>query len=321
MIKNFSLLKKEQLGDRQKITLFGFIKINYRIKRPNLKKICISGNCVTGPLYDILLYHTTIGQKYEIKFLRYVFKVEPENVESIKQDIASCDIFITQPIRGEKYKQLGIDTDNLKSIMKKDSILIKIPIPYFIGYFPEQFYLHDEKSTIVGECEGLPHPYHNRIIFYGYLNNLDAQEVLDILNNETNIKNITKIAEESLEELKTRDLDLDFGLYEFVKENYKNKRLFWTINHPTNCIIEYMCNEILKKLGLDEKIDISNFEEFLAKDYKTPIMKSVATELQLSNIENDEKYTLDIINAYYQYYKKHPELVELNKQEVENLLY
>ncbi len=320
MIKNFSLLKKEQIGNRQRITLFGFIKINYRKKRPNLKKICISGNCVSGPLYDMLLNHTTLGQKYEIKLLKPVFMVEQQDVESIKRDVASCDIFITQPIKGENYKQLGIDTETLKSLMKKDSKLLKIPVPYFIGYFPEQFYLHDEKSTLIGECEGLAHPYHNRIIFYGYLKHLNAQEVLDILNSETNIKNITKIAEKSLEELKIRDENLDFGLYEFVKENYKNKRLFWTINHPTNCILEYMCNEILKKLSLDENFDINNLEEFLDKAYRTPIMKSVAAELQLSNIKDDEKYSVDIINAYYKYYEKHSELVEINKKEVENLL-
>lgn len=320
MIKNFSLFKKEQIGNRQKITLFGFIKITCRKKLSNLKKICISGNCVSRPLYEILLYHTSLREKYEIKLLKPIFMVEPCDIESIKKEVESCDIFITQPIKGEKYKQLGIDTETLKSLMKKDSKLLKIPVPYFIGYFPEQFYLHDEKSSLIGECEGLAHPYHNRIIFYGYLNHLKAQEVLDILNNETNIKNITKVAEKSLEELKNRDEDLDFGLYGFVKENYKNKRLFWTINHPANCIIEYMCNEILKNLGLDEKIDIDNLEEFLDKAYRTPIMKSVAAELNLSNIKDGEKYTIDIINTYYQYYEKHPELVELNKQEAKNLL-
>ncbi len=287
------------------------------------KTIYISGNCITEAIPIILKTNNEFNKLFEIKTLKPVFMVEHKDVPTFHEEISKCDIFITQPIGGEKYKQLGIDTETMKDLMKEGSKLISIPVPYFVGYFPEQFYLHDANKNVIGLCEGLPSPYHNKIILYSYLNNLTPQECLDLLNQDNCLKNIANYSNEGIDELKRREECLDFGIADFIKKNYKKKRLFWSLNHPTNELLYYMCEEILKLLGIKKKwwqltSQIKPFRKEFLDGFITPILPSTKKELALS-FSGKEAYTIEYINDTYIYYDNHKDLVELNKIFTEDL--
>lgn len=287
------------------------------------KTICISGNCVTEAIPIFLKTNKTFNKLYEIKILKPVFMVEQEDVPTFHEEISKCDIFITQPIGGEKYKQLGIDTETMKDLMKEGAKLISIPVPYFVGYFPEQFYLHDENSNLVPSCEGLPSPYHNKIILYSYVNNLTPQKCLDLLNQKVCMKDINKYSKDGIDELRKREQNLSFGIADFIENNYKKRRLFWTINHPTNELLYFMSKEILKILGINKKwyeikFPLKKQKQEILNNFITPILPSTKKEERLLfNIDNS--YTLDYINDTYIYYDNHKDLVELNKIFTEDL--
>lgn len=286
------------------------------------QKICISGNCVTEAIPHFLKTNEEFNFLYEIEILKPVFQLTKDDLDVVKKKIAECDIFLTQPICGQKYINMGIDTETIKKILKPEAKLILMPVPYFIGYFPEQFYLHDRTGALVGVCEGLPTPYHNKIIFAGYINCKSVKETLKLLYAPQTIKNICQHVADSLVELQHREENLSFGISDFVKKNYLQKRLFWTINHPTNTLIQYISSEILKVLKIQSNVtEIS--QEFLA-GYITPILPSVVKELnlQLESFSkfNEAVYTLDFVQKTYHYYDLHPELVDLNKNEVENFI-
>ena len=323
-IKN-SIDRKEKI-----ISIFG-IKIRVLRHKPfkrnkNKKYIVINGNCVMQFIAYFLKTNRDFRKQYDIELLKPVFLVEKEDVQELQTKVAECDIFITQPITGEKYKALGIDTETMQSLMKDSAKTIKIPVPYFTGYFPEQFYLHDKNGYVVSECEGLPSPYNNKIILYGFINNLKPNEVLKILNNENNMNNISQSAQDSIDELKKREKDLDFGISGFIEKNYKKHRLFWTINHPANYLIRYIADEILRILGIQKHwynfwgLTKKQKKEFLYKPFATPIIKSVYKELQLKKGMINAKYTLKFVSNSYNYYHNHSDLVEINKEYVENIL-
>lgn len=288
------------------------------------QRICISGNCVASAIARYLKKNKTFKKLYDIVLLKPIFMITPDDVPEYKKIISECDVFLTQNIVGQKYINMGIDTVSLSKSMKPDAKIIKFPVPYFRGYFPEQFYLHDSQQNMIGECEGLPSPYHNALILYGYINKLSNNQVLDIINKPMNLNNIKKTVIDSINELRQRERQLDFGISSFIEQNYQKHRLFWTVNHPTNFMLKYITTEILRLLGI--KRHWYNFV-FLKKPrreylgiYKTPIMQSVYQELDLSFYNKKIVYNRQFIDLVYKYYDKHKDLVDSNASVSKNIL-
>ena len=323
----FGLIKREKQNNKRKVTLFGLIKITYHKKLIKKKKICIIGNCVTAAIPQFLVLNKDFNKKYEILSSKPIFMVQPEDIDLLKQQVSECDIFITQPVGGEHYKNLGIDTESLKKVMKKDAKIIIMPVPYFTGYFPCQCYLHDSTGTLIGEFKEIPQhpsPYHNKIIFNGYLNNLSEKEILDKLYSDNALPAglPTNTVKSSIDELKRREAYTDFGIADFIEKNYKKHKLFYTLNHPTNYLLNYMCEIILKKLGIKKHL----FKKRMipALDHEpmdfiiTPILPCIEKELGLQKevMKNNLKYSPEYINACYKYYRENPDIVEINKEDV-----
>ena len=290
------------------------------------KKICISGNCVTEKIPLFLKTNHNFTTLYDMDILKPIHTVTKDDVDDFKKSVMTCDVFLTQPISGHKYIELGIDTESLKKIMKPTAKLFLMPVPYFKGYFPEQFYLHDNIGSLVGTHEGLPSPYHNKIIFWGYTMGKSVEEVYDFLYNNNNMKNIDKLVIESLSELSRREEYLAFRISDFILENYSDKRLFWTINHPSNIMIQYIASEILRILGIKKyfwqrRPTVKKIPEECLAEYVTPILPSITNQLKLKNMSTKENtYTKEYIQQYYNYYKQHKELVLLNKDAVEEFI-
>ena len=290
----------------------------------NKRVICISGNCVTGVMPDFLKTCQKFNDNYVINILQPVHLVQSEQqIEDFLKAIKNCDVFFTQPVGGEKYIKRGIDTASIKSILKPDTQIFTMPVPYFTGYFPEQFYLHDENGN-VGYCEGLPSPYHNKFILYGYVNKRSPQEILDLLYSENINQNVEQIAQQSINELQNREKELNFTISDFIAENYKKQRLFYTLNHPTKFLLFYMAKKIMSVLALYDncEYDIECVQKDFLNSYITPILPSVQKRLNLEITSewNNTKYTLDFIKITYDYYDRHPELVKFNESVIDGIL-
>lgn len=282
------------------------------------------GNCVTGAIPSFLATSSEFNEQYEIVSVKPVFMIKTaQDIEEFKNSVSQCDVLVTQPISGEKYKEMGIDTVGIKNILKPQARFFAVPTPYFIGYFPEQFYLHDANGNLVGECEGLPAPYHNKIILYGYINKMSSQETYDMLYRDKCYENPEKILKETIAELQNREKSTTFAISDFIIQNFRKQRLFWTINHPTNALIFYISEQIANVLSKDDnqKYIIKNIEKEFLNGWVTPILPSIEKNLQLeiTNSWDNRKYTIDFIKATYDYYDRHPELVSLNKRVVDNI--
>lgn len=282
------------------------------------------GNCVTGVIPSFLATSSEFTERYEIIPVKPVFVIKSsQDVEEFRDTVSQCDVLVTQPISGEKYKNMGIDTASIKNILKSNARFFAVPTPYFTGYFPEQFYLHDANGNLVGECEGLPAPYHNKVILYGYIHKMSAEQTYDMLYGEKSCENPEKILKDTITELQNREKSTSFPISDFIIQNFQKQRLFWTINHPTNALICYISEQIANVLSKDDnqKYIIKNIEKEFLNDWVTPILPSVEKKLKLEITDSwyNTKYTIDFIKATYAYYDKHPELVSLNKHIVDNI--
>jgi len=99
-------------------------------------------------------------------------------------------------------------------------------------------------------------------------NNVSQQNYIEEYVNNYNLKSneeLEIIANKSLSELSKRyemtKVKYHFNnvyiisIYDFVKLNYKEKLLFYSMNHPTKYVLQYICEEIIKYLNIQNTID------------------------------------------------------------------
>lgn len=301
---------------------------NFFVRKRAKKKVLLCGNCVTACIPQFFSLNDEFNKRYELIESKPIFMIQPQDVEIVKKQTKECDVFITQPIVGGKYADLGIDTASIKKILKPTAQLIVMPVPYFSGYFPEQFYLHDKSGALIGEFSEItksPAPYHNKIVFKGFINGLSEDNVLDSLYQDNCFPPdfLKKNLKDTLDELRVREQSTDFGISDFIEENYKDHRLFYTLNHPTNYLLNYLCERLLSLLDIAKNSYKGHLLPPLDHEpldfIVTPILPSVVKSLELSGevLLNNEKYHIEYIKQCFDFYRKNPELVTLNKNDVD----
>lgn len=120
-------------------------------------------------------------------------------------------------------------------------------------------------------------------------------------------------------------MSLDIKTESFIRRNFHEQRLFWTLNHPTNALLLHIADQIFSLLNV--KNDLQKKEHRKALDIPElftsvsfPILPGVAKSLGLLfadpfifRLGGQEIAPGDLINRYFQFYKKNPDLVLLNK--------
>lgn len=258
---------------------------------------CFIGTCQIKAISDILSENEQFCSKYNIKNVTEVHKSSINEIEKLfkRKDI---DLFICQPI-STNYRKGIISTERLLQNFKCE--IIMIPFIYFDGYFPGISYLYDENGNKVQKY-GLN--YYDKNILNHVLENINFNKVENYLienhNFEENLKRIEFLindtdyygkkecirkVEASLKKLEIRELfpydykkPVDVKISDFIRENYKNKRLFFTMNHPTDEVLYEITNRIMKKLNLNS---VKFKQKDFLKDTIFPIYPCVKEKLDL----------------------------------------
>lgn len=221
-----------------------------------MTNILFYGNCQTGSLISFIEYYL---QKYNfLSILCWNGLIEREYFLS---EILKADIIITQPISPNYRGVEHLSTEFILKNCKPDTKVIIFPSLHFDFYYVDltyQFY----NNEILRD----PSDYHYNQLVKCYKNNLEQQYFIDNYINNSNYKSpdeLNIIANTSLEELSKREIDIEkyndihpvviIKASKFIKNNYKKQLLFYSMNHPTKYLMQYICKKILKELGENDK--------------------------------------------------------------------
>ena len=245
------------------------------------KLIVLYGNCQIGALYRILKDHYNDNFSYKmITNFKLIW-----NKEKIPEDFRKADILIYQPLTNH-----GIyDTDDIiKNMLTADCKRISVSYLFFIGYYPDYFKnTYDNLKTVTNKLPYGLFPYGHK-----QLSNLKDLPINEIIEKSKTISFIDKefIIKQlniGLNKIVEKDTNLDIKLSDFIMKNYKQIKMFHTVDHPTNHLMEVFINNVLKILYLPE-ISLKNYDELLG-DISSPIYPCVYNELQLT-FENNYFY-------------------------------
>jgi len=228
--------------------------------------------------------------------------------------IINCDVIITQPINDNYNDVEYLSTNHIKKHKNPNCKLIIFDSCHFNFYYFDLTYKMFNNDVLHD-----PIDYHYNTMIECYNNNNSVHYYVDNFVNNLDLKSSEEleiIAEHNLKELHDRYTNNKvkyngkniyiISTYEYIKENYKDKLLFWSINHPTKFIIQFICKTIVDILQIENTInmDIDVFSNVKCILYKC-ISKNVKFDINnhtplLLNITDVVKIT----QLYYDTYEK-----------------
>ncbi|GGP85060.1 WcbI family polysaccharide biosynthesis putative acetyltransferase [Shewanella ulleungensis] len=275
----------------------------------NKKKVVVVGNCQARPIATLL---EAMSEEIEVTKVAIVHLLNSEQEAEYKPFFEEADYIIAQLV-SDNYPCEFVRSDKLSN--QYGNKVIKVINLFFNGYFPDWRYL---RIPTGGTLHGPMGDYHNSIIFHGWRNKKSIDSVIQKLKSQTYYSKIYMDADRaSLNELVRREKNSDVNIVSYIKRIYKEKKLFFTFNHPTLELLSEYTKNIIAKLGLPlTSIKVPNREEPLDSLiisviplYKDLIGENIYQGMgELSSIgpykyKGKKEYKIDfLVEEFYRFY-------------------
>lgn len=218
--------------------------------------ILFYGNCQLGALRRVLnLNPALFTTNYIACCSTNIDKADFTNL------IKTSDIIVTQHIR-PNYRNLDyLHTDFVINNAPNCKIII-FSVCYFDFYYPDLKYKTHQNTPF-----DQPVAYHYQYMIDNFKNKCSIDDyITNCVNNQNLISKeiLLERANKSLNELKQRDQSMKdqftqsnvhiISISDFIEQNYKDKLLFYSMNHPTKYVIQHMCEKFIAVLGIKNNI-------------------------------------------------------------------
>jgi len=256
-------------------------------------KVLYLGNCQVSIIKDFCNYYLNVKGDY-LNIIEDL-KFENKKASSISQHFYSGIFYYND--------------DKILELLPEKAKIVYVHVLYFDGYFidNEKKFKNLETPINATDLAILKTPYMFHLINEKFSN----EEILEKLDDKFSKKEIIGGAQLSLEKLYERENGLgnknsiDVKICDYIKENYKNIKLFHTLNHPSNLLLNYysvkICNYINNLINIDIKPYNKDFDKGHERLGSTtiPIYKKVVDILNLSfDTQIYHKYKKHSINTY-----------------------
>jgi|TARA_B100000902_G_scaffold400052_2_gene475247 hypothetical protein len=267
-------------------------------------KICIYSNCQRWGIVPNLKRNIKGVEISEIENYTLIRKKKPLPINVISE----CDVFIYQPIR----KEHGIystnsskDQENVVSYLKSDCLKISFPYIYNSGIW---CLVRGGIEKDDGSTQG------NRDVIKALSKDHTLSEIINLYRRNEIDYNYKNRFETSLDNLKRRERDCNIIVSELIESNIRKHKLFYTQNHPTPFVFDYVCKQILDLIRCKYPDYISkNYtyvtRNLLCKNKGHPVSRSDILYWNFEYIktedESADEYYIDLITQYYNNVRKH----------------
>jgi len=245
------------------------------------------------------------------------------NIECFRNDIdkefftniiCTYDIIITQPIN-DNYRNVDyLSTSYIIKHKKPECKLIIFDSCRFDFYYVDLSYKQFNNDLL-----SKPGHYHYNKMIECYNNNKSVEHYITHFVNNLDLKSCEELetnAQNSLNQLKIRYINNKekysgdhiyiIQTYEYIKNNYKDKLLFYSMNHPTKYVIQFICEEIIHILQIQNTI---NYDIDILSAPKCILYKCISKNVNF-DINNHNALLLGntdinkIVQLYYDTYKE-----------------
>jgi hypothetical protein len=212
------------------------------MKEMDKHKIVIVGNCQARPLKQII---DSISDEVDVIGTPIVHLLKDENESETKALLDQADTIITQVI-ADNYPCKYIQTSRLKADYPHK--VVTILNLFYSGYTPDWLYVRiPGKGTLKGPMGD----YHNLTIIEAWLAGKNIEQTTLLLFDEKfNQDKYQASVEASLAELSDRESQANVPIVDFIFDNLKKERLFFTFNHPSVFLLKEYARRILTTINI-----------------------------------------------------------------------
>jgi hypothetical protein len=265
--------------------------------------ILFFGNCQLFAIKQILNLETTYNQEDIECFSTNIDKFTFTTL------IRKSDIIITQPISDNYRNKDYLSTYYVLQHMREFCKVFIVDSCHFDYYYFDLTY-----KTANNTLLEYPSPYHYNGLIECYKANLSAEHFLiNYVNNESlkTPEQLDAIANNSLDELRRRNIEhknkythkniIFITTADFIQQHYKEKLLFYSMNHPTKYLFHFICEQLIHHLSCKNTMnyDIDPMDATRCILYKC-IQNNVHFDCNLLLPKlNDKNNINDIVLLYY----------------------
>ena len=281
----------------------------YKMAQNNNNNVLFYGNCQIDAIHKIL--NLPNNKNVFHYYCCFNTNISQEEFTSL---IKKCDIIITQPINDNYRNKPYLSTSFIIKNKNPQCKIIIFDSCHFDFYYFDLTYKKYNNDNL-----NVPISYHYNKMIECYNNGFSIEYYIDNYINNIDLKNseeLEELANDSLNQLSARYINSKnkyngdniflISTYEFIKNNYKDKLLFYSMNHPTKYLIQFICEKIINILKIQNTIDY----DIDPLDYAKCILYKCISKNVNFNIEKYIPLTLgyndnyNITQLYYDTYKK-----------------
>lgn len=279
------------------------------------------GNCQVKQIALYLQYIPQVVARYPTILYFYVL----DDVAKLdRKKLAQAEVFIYQhtsldALRGqEDLKPISTSDYITNSLLPKDCLAISIPSVYSSILFPNAMSTNEARQGFPDHVppEVFPNYAFSRRLHHMLLQKADTHTIKSTMCDENAYSTVElqKNEVQNFENLRARETknQVTIPLAEFIRSNFRQKRLLLTTNHPTKYLFDHLLNEILQRMQMPPSTIALDMDDQLEKLGKLPILPCVtkAFGLDVSHPSYaDQQIWVDNVelptyHAYVQYLKE-----------------
>ena len=277
-------------------------------------KVLVTGNCQARPVSNLLQSSAAVDVMPPI-----VLHLAQEADRGRHLDLLlEADVIVAQQT-ADTFQIPHLRSSELKQLEKP---VVIWPNIFWATQQPFLRYItHSNLGRMLGPFEGM----HDLRIFCSWAVGVsDESHLSDYFGAEY----IKSVSNQSIQDLRKRERSCDVSISDFLVENAKDKRLFFTFNHPTKIVLQELVKKIIAFLDLplrQEEISTKPTEP-LGRYIVPSIWPEEQTWFQGDSVSigdngvvtrnpgPPQKYTFkDLCDLFHAIYEKNQAFLELQK--------
>lgn len=293
-----------------------------------MKLFTIIGNCQAHILSDFLLTNNFFKSQYNYCMIPGIHVINENDIDLLMYIIKKVDLIIIQPIHSNYKNITNLDTYSILTAIKPTCKVILFPSMHLDFYYPFLTY----KVRNDGDILRVPCDYHDSKLFElikeSTKNNLSLDDIINnfisIVSDESikSVEELNSIFKNSISELQSREnkyiefipdnCKLNVSIItssSFIENNYKDKLLFYSMNHPTKNMFHYIADSVLDIIHVNKEQYPNNLDPLLYNN--VPILYKCIKQIvnfdisEVPIVINGVRLSIDeCINKYYEVYSK-----------------